>query len=281
MENHKPRSNCLAVFIVLAGLLVLVNARCFAAEKPIWVEAEGEAILGEMDTPKEVVDRSRKDALSKAVEKAAGIFLKTHTLVSNSQISEDLIYASVKGEIIQNKIVRAGWDLQDRNIYKTSLRALVKPIYPEKGEGLSARVFLSKSGLKEGESVKIFYRTSSDSYVYLFCVAADGSVTLLFPNAQARENKALAGKSYEFPPAGSPINLQAVFLPNSRGPAEEKIKLIATKEREELIPLGFQEGTFQVYTAESTGMISDLVRKLNHLEPDKWTEATVVYTINR
>jgi hypothetical protein len=38
---------------------------------------------------------------------------------------------------------------------------------------------------------------------------------------------------------------------------------------------------FEVYDAKSTGMISDLVKKLNQLEPTDWTEATVVYKIIR
>lgn len=32
---------------------------------------------------------------------------------------------------------------------------------------------------------------------------------------------------------------------------------------EAIIPLGFQEGMYEIYDAKSTGMISDLVKKLN------------------
>ena len=52
-------------------------------------------------------------------------------------------------------------------------------------------------------------------------------------------------------------------------------------KEEELIPLGFQEGKFRVYDAKSTGMISDLVKRLNQLEPADWAEATAVYKIER
>jgi hypothetical protein len=268
-----------AFHLAVISLLLLNAGISMAAEKPVWVEAQGESTLGEMDTPKEVRDRSRKDALNKAVEKAAGMFLKSHTLVSNSQISEDLIFASVKGEVLKSEIVNAGWDARDRSVYRTTVKALVKPVYPEKGEGLAAKLYLSKAQLKEGENVRIFYSVSADCHAYIFCVAADGSVTLIFPNAEARDNKVQAGKAYEFPPPQSSIALKAMLLPGSRMPAEEKIKIIATRSRQDLIPLGFQEGAFQVYTARSTGMISDLVRKLSHLEPHEWTEATAVYTI--
>ena len=38
---------------------------------------------------------------------------------------------------------------------------------------------------------------------------------------------------------------------------------------------------FKVYDANSTGLISDLVRKLNQLDPTEWTEATAVYKLER
>jgi hypothetical protein len=82
------------------------------------------------------------------------------------------------------------------------------------------------------------------------------------------------------PPDGSKIHLQAQFLPGYEKPvAEERIKVIVTKQREDLISLGFQEGMFKVYDAKSTGMISDLVKKLNQIVPTDWTEATAVYVL--
>ncbi|OPY89402.1 MAG: hypothetical protein A4E73_03054 [Syntrophaceae bacterium PtaU1.Bin231] len=96
------------------------------------------------------------------------------------------------------------------------------------------------------------------------------------------ENLARADQAYEFPPAGSPIRLKAMLLPGQKGKtAEERIKIIATKEKEDLIPLGFQEGMFKVYDARSTGLVSDLVRRLNAIDPADWAQAQAVYTIER
>src|SRR5208283_845586 len=108
------------------------------------------------------------------------------------------------------------------------------------------------------------------------------SVTLLLPNSTNRDNRIVLDKAYEFPPAGSPVRLEAMFLPGFKGAiAEERIKIIATRKEEGIISLGFQEGIFKVYDANSTGMISDLVKKLSQLEPTDWTEATTVYKIIR
>ena len=37
----------------------------------------------------------------------------------------------------------------------------------------------------------------------------------------------------------------------------------------------------KVYDAKSTAMISDLVKRLNQLEPADWTEASALYRIER
>lgn len=266
----------------IVTILFLIPVLSFASEKPVWVEVEGEAYMSEIDTPKEVMERAKRDAQSKAIENAVGVFIKSHTLVSNSQLADDLVYASVRGKIQKVNIVKEGWDEKDRNLYRVRLKALVEPVYPEKGHGISVNLSLSRSALKEGDEVKIFYQANKECYVYIFSVAADGSVTLLLPNSINKDNYIKPDRAYEFPPAGSQISLKAMFLPDFKGKvAEEKIKIIATKKREELVPLGFQEGMFKVYDAKSTGMISDLVKRLNQLEPADWAEATVFYRIER
>jgi len=268
--------------ILMLCLFLALPLVLHAAEKAVWVEVEGEAYMGEIETQKEVKDRARRDAQNKAAEKAVGTFIKSHTLVSNFQIAEDLIYAAVRGKITKEEIITSDWDAKERNLYRIRIKALVEPVYPERGEGLSIKLSLSKIDLKEGEEVKVFYQVSEDAYVYIFSVAADGSVTLLFPNSNMPDNFTRAGRAYQFPPADSRIHLKAIFLPNQKeASAEEKIKIIATRQKEALLSIGFKEGIFQVYDAKSTGMISDLVRRLNQIEPTDWAETTAVYLLRK
>jgi hypothetical protein len=267
------------ILIIIAVLLIPFAA---LADKPVWVTVDGTSYQSEMDTLKEVKDRAKRDAESKAVERAVGTFIKSHTLVSNSQIAEDLIYAAVRGKITNEEIIASDWDAKDRNLYRISIKALIEPVYPEKGAGLSAKLSLSKTDLKEGDEVKIFYQVSEDSYVYIFSIAADGSVTLLLPNSNMPDNFTRAGRAYQFPPADITIHLKAMFLPNHKeASVEEKIKIVATRQKEELLSIGFKEGIFQVFDAKSTGMISDLVRRLNQIELTDWTETTAVYNLKR
>jgi hypothetical protein len=267
------------ILFILAFLLIPVAA---SADKPLWVTADGTSYQSEMDTLKEVKDRAKRDAESKAIETAVGTFIRSRTLVSNSQIAEDLIYAAVRGKITKEQIIASDWDAKERNLYRIRIKALIEPVYPEKGEGLSVKLSLSKTDLKEGDEVKIFYQVSGDSYVYIFSIAADGSVTLLLPNSNMQDNFTRAVRAYQFPPADSPIHLKAMFLPNHKEVfAEEKIKIIATRQKEALLSIGFREGIFEVYDAKSTGMISDLVRRLNQVELTDWTETTAVYNLKR
>ncbi|MEN6638587.1 MAG: DUF4384 domain-containing protein, partial [Smithella sp.] len=227
------------LFVLL--ILVIFPLISLAAEKPVWVDAVGEALMGEIETQKEAKDRARLDARNQAIEQAVGVFIRSHTLVSNSQVAEDLIYAAVRGKITKEEILSSGWDSQERNLYKVKIKALVEPVYPEKGGGLSVKISLSKTDLGEGDEVKIFYTVSEDAYVYIFSVAADGSVTLLLPNAHLADNFVRANQAGQFPPTGSPISLKAMFLPGYEGKtAEERIKIIATKKKEPLLSLGFQ-----------------------------------------
>ncbi|NLA40772.1 MAG: DUF4384 domain-containing protein [Smithella sp.] len=268
--------------IYILFITFLLPSVVCAAEAPVWVEATGEALMGEIETQKEVRERARREARNQAVEKAVGVFIRSHTLVSNAQVADDLIYAAVRGKIKSERTVSAGWDEKERNLYRVKIKALIEPVYPEKGEGLSVKLSLSRTDLKEGEDVKIFYSVSEDAYVYIFSIAADGSVTLLLPNVNTADNFTRAGKAYQFPQGDSRIRLTAMFLPNHQGTfAEERIKIVATRKKEPLLSLGFKEGVFQVYDAKSTGMISDLTRRLNQIEPADWAESTVVYTLKR
>src|SRR3989337_4327945 len=164
-------------FFIVSMFFLLLPTAGYTAEQPVLVEATGEAHMGEMDTPKEVMARAKRDAQNKAVEKAVGAFIQAHTLVSNNQVAEDLVYASVRGKIEKTEIIREGWDEKDRNLYRVALKVLVEPGYPEKGQGISLKMSLSKSVLKEGEEAKDFYHANSDSEIYIFSTAPAGPVT--------------------------------------------------------------------------------------------------------
>src|SRR5512139_1461821 len=125
---------------ILYCILLFLPLTAYAAEQPVWLEAAGTAMQGEHDTLKEVKERARRDAQLRAVEQAVGAFIRSHTLVSNNQVADDLVYASVRGRVKQTEVLSEGWDEKDRSTYRMRLKVLVEPVYPEKGEGISAKL---------------------------------------------------------------------------------------------------------------------------------------------
>ncbi len=245
----------------------------------IWVEAVGEAAGSDYDPPKEVMERARADAKRRALEEAVGTFVRSHTLVSNAQLAEEFTFARVRGRIERVSTISEERDRNDPNLYRVRLKALVRPLYPEEDKSLHIRVDLGKNTFRSGEEIRIHYQVDSDCYIYIFSIAADNSVTLLFPNSLLPDNFVRANIGQVFPPKGAAIKLQAISLPRfADRPSQERIKVIATRVPE-IILHGFQEGIFRVYDAASTGLVGDLARKLSQIDPADWGEAVRLYTI--
>jgi hypothetical protein len=272
-------SKRIVVFLLMTFFLI-VASHSIAAEKPITIEVTGESIGSDLEAPRELFERAKADAQRIAVEQAVGTFVRAHTIVSNGQLAEELIHARVRGRIERLDVLNQERDKLDPNHYLVTIRATVIPAYADKAVGIVITAALSRTELKVGDDVQLQYRVSRDSHVYIFVIGADNSVTQLLPNAEIPENQAKAGRIYNFPPAGSSIRLTSQLLPEFRNKgAEERIKIIATKKEEPLLHGGFKEG-FKVYDGKSTGLVSDLLKRLTQLEPADWGETTLMYRID-
>jgi hypothetical protein len=264
---------------ILLTLLCLTPLKLRAAEPPITIEVTGEAVGSDLEAPRELFERAKADAQRIAVEQAIGTFVKSHTVVSNGQLAEDLTHARVRGKIEKMEVLSQERGTNDPNHYRVTIRATIAPVVADKTEGIAILAALSRTVLKEGDDVTLQYRVSRDSHVYIFVIGADNSVTQLLPNSEIPKNLVRAGKAYHFPPADSTVHLTSQLLPEfKKSGAEEKIKIIATKKEEPLLHGGFKEG-FKVFDAKSTGLVSDLLRRLAQLEPADWGEMTLVYRI--
>jgi hypothetical protein len=251
-----------------------------AAEKAITIEVTGEAIGSDLEAPREMFERAKSDAQRNAIEQVVGTFVRSHTVVSNGQLAEDLILARVRGRVEKLEVLTQERDKADPNHYRVKIRATVVPVVGDKSEGIVISSALSRTELKEGDEVKIQYRVSSDSHVYIFVIGADNSVTQLLPNAEISGNMTKANRMYSFPPDDSSIRLIAQLLPEFRASGSgERIKIIATKKEEPLLHGGFKEG-FKVYDGKSTGLVSDLLKRLTQLDPTDWGETTLSYRIS-
>ena len=265
-------------FLLVLVLSASTTFPTVAAEKTVTVVVTGEASGNDLESPREVCERAKADAQRTAIEQAVGTFIKSHTLVSNGQLAEDLIFARVRGAIERLELLSQERGATEHSC-RMKVRATVKPLYPAHQEGITIKAALSRSSVKEGEEISITTQVNRDSHLYIFVIGADNSVTQLLPNNEITANSIPAGQPYLFPPSESAIRLKAALLPQFRKTgATEKVKIIATRRPEPLLEKGFQEG-FAVYDAKSTGLVSDLLRRLNQLDPADWGETTLVYEI--
>jgi hypothetical protein len=267
-------------FFTILFLLVILPMYAVAAEKAITIEVTGEAFGSDLEAPRELFERAKADAQRIAIEQAVGTFVRSHTVVSNGQLAEEMTHARVRGKIERVVVLSQERDNLDPHHYLVRLRATIEPVLVDKSESIIIQAALSRSRLREGDDVRFQYQVSRNSHVYIFVIGADNSVTQLLPNSELRDNLTTAKRVFHFPPDGSDIRLTAQLLPESRrSGADERIKIIATKKEEPLLQGSFKEG-FKVYDGKSTGLVSDLLKHLAQLDPADWGETTLTYRID-
>lgn len=268
----------LLVTLALLGAVGTVQGHAAQSAGPVTLEVTGEAAGSDLEAPREVCNRAKADAQRRALEQAVGTFLRAYTLVSNAQLVDDSIFTQVRGKIDRVEILKEERSPIDYGC-RVRIKAVVAPQFTDPQAMIQIKAAVTRSEVKEGDEIGLQYQLNHDGYVYIFVVAADNAVTQLLPNQQLRENKAQAGRRYVFPPRESGIKLRAMLQPSSKQVgADERIKIIVTREPEPILERGFQEG-FAMYDARSTGLISDLLKRLTQLEPSDWGEVTLEYRI--
>ncbi len=255
----------------------------------IWVQAEGVVSLGEDMTLAEAKARSRDEARRKAIEQAVGTFVKSQTVVHNSQVADDLVRSIVRGIVIEEQIQEEGLREigqgagQKALQYATKLRAKVKPIRPEHRGDFAVKAVLNKTVFSEGEEVQIKAVVTKDAYLHIFSVGQDDTVTVLLPSRYAQANLVSTQKEFVFPDdeqRSVGIRLKA-FPPAGARKALEKIKLIATTKRVDLTHGRVPEGLFQVYQGKDVALVADLLKTLSLLDESEWAEITLPYEVRK
>ena len=124
---------------------------------------------------------------------------------------------------------------------------------------------------------------SKDAYIHIFNVGQDDTVTVLFPNRFTQNNFVDAQKELVFPDeAQRTIGiLLRVFPPAGANKALEKIKLIATTRKIDLLKGKIREGVYQVYPGKDSALVIDLLKELSVLDESEWAETTVPYEVRK
>lgn len=262
------------------------------AEPPatVTVVAEGVALFLKDMSLDEVRGRARDEARRNAVEQAVGVFVRSATVLHNSQITDELISSVSRGVIeeerwtteeiqeVKEEKKRGGSAMA---IYRTTIRAQVRPVRVERRAGFELRGSLNKTVFQDMEEALIRITSSQPAYLHVFSVTQDGSVTLLLPNRFVERNQIMPGQEIVFPSEtlrSLGVRLR-VSLPKGEKVAREYIKVIATKKPVHLVGEQDPNGVFKTYTGAETSMIQDVIKRLAQLEDEEWNETTLPYEV--
>lgn len=254
---------------------------------PIWVVVEGVIPFGSDTTLGEAKSRSRDEARRKAIEQAVGVFVKGQTIVYNAQVADDLVQSLVRGIILEEQVIEEGVRQFETGPgpkalqYATRLKAKVKPVRMERRGNFTLKAELNKTVFSAGEEMQIRAVSTKDAYLHIFNVGQDDTVTVLLPNRFTQNNFVEAQKELAFPDEAQRVMgiLLRVFPPAGARKALEKIKLIATTTKIDLIQGKIREGTFATYPGKDTALVTDLLKELSVLDESEWAEITVPYEV--
>lgn len=255
----------------------------------ITVVAEGVAPFLKDMSLEEVRGRARDEARRNAIEQAVGVFVRSASVLHNSQITDELISSVSRGVIEQeqwsNEQIEEVKDGRRPGpavaMYRTTVKAQVRPVRVERRAGFDVRGGLNKSVFQNDEEALIRIRSTQPAYLHVFSVTQDGSVTLLLPNKFVERNQITPDQEIVFPNdtlRALGVRLR-VSLPKGEKLAREYIKVIATRKPVSLVGGNSADGVFKTYTGGENGMIQDVIKRLAQLEDEDWSETTLPYEV--
>ena len=274
------------VFGVHAG----TNTACAEPLATVTVVAEGVAPFLKDMSLDEVRGRARDEARRNAIEQAVGVFVRSASVLHNSQITDELISSVSRGVIeeerwtteeiqeVKEEKKRSGPAMA---LYRTTIKAQVRPVRVERRAGFDVRGGLNKTVFQDNEEALIKIRSTQPAYLHVFSVTQDGGVTLLLPNKFVERNQILPDQEVVFPNEtlrALGVRLR-VSLPKGAKKAQEYIKVIATRKPVSLVGADGTGNVFKTYAGVENGMIQDVIKRLAQLEDEDWNETTMPYEV--
>jgi hypothetical protein len=197
-------SAVLSIFLLL--LPVLLHA---APPECKWVETEGMAIAEGNVT----VDNVRRSALDRArhaaIEQEVGVSLFGSTLIKDSTLVNDFIHSNTEGMIIKER--EPVWSTEmyvpapgkpGVPAYTVKLSVCVAVDTTERDTGFKLSLTTSKPVYINGDEVNLKIHSTRDTFISLFHIDENDSVTLLIPSQLQKRVLIKANAAYEFPSPG-------------------------------------------------------------------------------
>lgn len=191
-----------------------------------------------------------------------------------------------KGIFNWERIGKAEFIPTNDGMFQCSVRIKGKVVFdgePDPGFEITFRsggneLGLSRTVLKEGESVEFSALLTKPAFLQVLSVDQDQNVYLVYPNSFSKFKKVQAGQVFNFPQAGAGLALQAA-LTDGMTQTTEVIHVIATKAVPLFAQSDFVESEAGGYKALSVGKLQEVMSKLAKLKRSDWTMAVLPYQI--
>lgn len=160
------------------------------------------------------------------------------------------------------------------NIYHQKVNRLTKN--SNSAPHLSARLNKKQACYQTGESSHLIIQAEKGSYIYILNMAADNTVTLLYPNRWL-ENNSMISDSMEFPPLPMRVSgkMKLRLYPLNNQPTNESMKIIASRSPLDFSSLPIPENA--VFAGASGGEIKTVLNTLK--ESKQWRDVKLSYWV--
>ncbi len=269
-------------FTFTFAILLLLNAQSVFAGDIIVAETEGHVTLGDDTTIAQGKAAALNNARRAALEKAAGIVVHGASAVYNNLLINDLVLASTKGVIVDEKVVENECREKDNHLFCVArIKAGVRPLNLERrGKFAITKAIVQRIDREQAaknlvfqnnDEIQIRTAANEDAYINIFSVDQYGGIIRLYPNAYCEHQRLAAGNELVFPDLNQRKNgiRLKVRTPKEASKAIESVLVIASKEKVD----------FLTKDSIQNPTITDLMKQLSELDPSEWVERTEGYEV--
>ena len=274
---------------ILRGFLflTLLFPSFASAETKKWEIGEASVSMATR-TLEEARDEARRKAILDAIEKVAGVHIRSELIVQEGMESSlilerihSLSYAHcIDREILEEKPVS---DAQSKQAsYYVRLRAQIAVEEGKRDTGFRIEAEMNRTVFQEMDEMSIRVRPTRDCYLTIFDVMPGGKVSVLVPNRYHPSGFVRKGEEFVFPGREDlerGIHLRAVLLTGSSR-SVERMLVVATLDDEDLVGSDFSEGIDGLFKEEDEASLVDRVfKKLVRIDPARRTTAVVPFEV--
>ena len=159
--------------------------------------------------------------------------------MSNTEIYDCFLNISEsysKGIVLEKTIVNEQYYQVDNNLkYYVEVRVKVGELKGKRDENFRISASLNRDNYRVGEGISIQVKASKECYLYIFNICSNDTVYILFPNKYEQSNYLAFGDTLFIPSRQYSNDSFRAYLPSDMTESMEYVKIVALKEKINLI----------------------------------------------